>query len=184
MAEEEKVVEATKEVDKKEPSKTDVYKKHLQMIIYQELGVKVSKDKAWGLFKAIQHGTVEFVLNLEDHRLPLAGVGSFEVIETKPRKTKAGLDKDGNPIEGAEVWPCVPRYRYYPSTVVDGLVEKTYGLGDHDDIKVEHYGLYATDSEDVKSEETSTDVESEEVTGEVPAETSAVSDEFAGLDEI
>lgn len=157
MAEEIKK-EETKEV--KERSKTDLYKEHIQKIIFQTLGVKVSKDKAWSLFKNVIHGTEEFVLNIESttdeegkksgKKLPLAGVGTFCILETKPRGSKAGLDKDGNPIEGAKVWDCVPRFRFYPSSVTDKMIEQVYGLADHG-VEIEHYGLYA--SEQVVEEE-------------------------------
>lgn len=170
----------------KKVSKTDLYKQHLQRIIYQQLGVKVSKDKAWQLFKGVQKGTLEFVTKLEDHKLPLAGIGTYEIIETKPRGSKAGLDKDGKPIEGAKPWPCVPRYRFYPSSVIDDLVEKAYGLGDHDDVKEEHYGLYVEANDSVPEESTEepvkegpVDVEpKKEVTKEEPV------DVFDELDEI
>lgn len=151
----------------KQKSKTERYKEHLQKIVYQQLGMKVSKDKAWNLFKAIQHGTVEFVVNLpaeegtvgegtgeegrtRERTLPLAGVGTFKILETKPRGSKAGLDKEGKPIEGATAWPCVPRFRFYPSSKVDQYIEWKYGLGDHTDVKEEHYGIFAPDLEPEK----------------------------------
>lgn len=132
-------------------SKTEVFKEHLQLIIYQQTGKKVSKSKAWEIFKAITHGTVEFVLNLpketeeDERKLPLAGVGTFQILETSPRGSKAGLDKDGNPIEGATPWPCVPRFRFYPSSTIDTLCEFKYGLGDHE-VTEKHYGLFTEDA--------------------------------------
>lgn len=123
-------------------TKTDDYKVHLQKIVYQELGIKVSKDKAWSLFKAIIHGTVEHIIHIQDKKLSLSGVGTFQVLETKPRGSKAGLDENGKAVEGAEVWPCVPRFRFYPSSVIDNLVEKSYGLGNHEDLEEKHYGIY------------------------------------------
>lgn len=169
-------------VETKELTKTDAYKVHLQKIIHQELGIKVSRDKAWGLFKAIIHGTVEHVINLEgaEKKLPLAGVGTFEILETKPRGSKAGLDKDGNPIEGAEAWPCVPRFRFYPSSVIDNLVEFSYGLGDHD-IEVKHYGVYKTEEAvEAKAEEVNDAVEAKaEEEAKAPA-----ADDFDGLEDL
>lgn len=132
--------------------KTDLFKQHIQRIIYQKLGVKVSKDKAWDLFKAMIHGTVEHVIHLDDKKLSLSGVGSFEILETSPRGSKAGLDKDNNPIEGAEVWSCVPRFRFYPSSTIHARVEKSYGLGNHDDLKEQHYGLYSEEEPEGKKE--------------------------------
>lgn len=140
---EEKNVETKVE---KTPTKTDLFKQHLQKIIYQQLGVKVSKSKAWDLFKATQKGTVQFVLKDADNRLPLAGIGTFEVLKTQPRGSKAGLDKDGNPIEGATPWEFVPRFRFYPSSVIKDEVEQFFGLGDHN-LEVKDYGIFASDDE-------------------------------------
>lgn len=128
----------------KEMSKTEQYKVHLQKIVAQELGVKVSKDKAWNLFKAVINGTVQFVLKLDDQKMPLAGVGTFEVLKTKPRGTKAGLDENGNAIPGAKVWEFVPRMRLYFSSVVDKQLEQFFGLEDHG-IEMKDYGIFVTD---------------------------------------
>lgn len=136
----------------KKVSKTDQYKAHLQAIIKQTTGQKVSKEVAWNLFKNIMAGTVQFTLNQEDHKLPLAGVGNFEVIKTQPRGSKAGLDKEGNPIPGAEVWEFVPRYRFYPSVAVERVVEDFFGLGGHELDKV-NYGIYAEDTVEEPAQE-------------------------------
>ena len=56
------------------------------------------------------------------------------------------MDKEGNPIEGAYIWPCVPRFRFYPSTTIDALCEYRYGFGDHE-IEEKHYGLYKSEDE-------------------------------------
>ena len=153
MPEEQVVAVEATETSTKERGKTDVFKEHVQKIIFQTLGVKVSKEVAWNLFKAIQHGTVEFVINIEgeNKKLPLAGVGTFEILETKPRGSKAGLDPEGNSIEGAIPWPCVPRFRFYPSVTIDNLVEYSYGLGEHEinEDEIKHYGLYAPAAEPV-----------------------------------
>ena len=169
MADETKVTNEVTEA--KEVSKTDKFKEHVQKIIFQVTGKKVSKSTAWELYKAIFHGSVEFVLNDPDKKVPLAGVCTLEVLETKPRGSKAGLDKDGNPIDGAEPWTCVPRFRVYPSSVVDNYVEYKYGLGDHEGIVEKHYGVFKTE---------------EEVAAPAKEEkkADAVSEALSGLDEI
>jgi hypothetical protein len=43
-----------------------------------------------------------------------------------------------------KVWPCVPRYRFYPSSVTEKMIEQVYGLEDHG-VEVKHYGIYAAD---------------------------------------
>jgi hypothetical protein len=176
MAEEIKVTETT---EVKERSRTDLFKEHVQKMIYQTLGVKVSKDKAWAMFKNMIHGTTEFVLNIEgdEKKLPLAGVGTFCILETKPRGSKAGLDKDGNPIEGAEVWNCVPRFRFYPSSVTAKMVEQVYGCADHG-IALSHYGIFKTEDETVENTEAADNAEEVEA-----VEETATADEFNEFDE-
>ena len=158
-------------VEVKNPTKTDLVKKNTQAIIKQTLGVKVSKEKAWELFKNLIHGTVELTMNVEGKSIPLSGVGTFEVLETKPRGSKAGLDKDGNAIEGAKVWDCVPRFRFYPSSTIDKMLEQEYGLADHG-IEMKHYGIYAAETaEEVEAEEeVACADETETCTAEAPAE--------------
>ena len=149
--------------EEKKVSKTELFKSHLQLIIKDSLGVKVSKDKSWELFKSIMGGTTEFVLNQEDLKLPLAGVGNFEVIKTEPRGSKAGFreerttGEDGKVTktlvrdESLKVWPFVPRYRFYASSLVEKVVENHFNLGDHD-IEPKHYGLYVDREEDTSEE--------------------------------
>lgn len=132
-------------------NKTDLLKQHIQAIIKQNLGVKVSKEKAWQLFKAVIMGTVELTFNVEGKQIPLSGVGTFEVLETKPRGSKAGLDENGNPIDGAKPWPYVPRFRFYPSSNIDNLMEQKCGLADHG-IEEKHYGIYALNEEAAETE--------------------------------
>ena len=173
------MADVTTPVETKEVSKTELFKEHIQKIIYQQTGKKVSKSVAWGLFKAIYHGSIEFAINQEDKKVPLSGVCTIEILETKPRGSKAGLDENGNPIEGAEVWPCVPRARFYPSSVVDKYVEYKYGLGNHEDVVEIHYGIYKTDDAPAESEA--------EETAEAPAESTEevdLDEALADLDEI
>lgn len=177
--------EATKE--KKALSKTETYKTHLQRIIYQELGVKVSRDKAWTLFKSIMHGTVEHVTELakNDQSLPLSGVGTFEVKKAGPRGSKAGLDKDGKPIEGAVPWPFVPRMRWFPSSSIDKQLEQEFGLAEHG-ITPKHYGLYR-DENDVAVDSNDEGISEEEVKEEANVEapnTEESVDEFFDDEEI
>lgn len=113
-------------------AKTDRVKQHIQAIIKQQLGVKVSKQAAWDLFKAIIHGMVQFTLNDEKQEVPLAGVGTFKVLQTKPRKSKVGKME------------YVPKFRFYPSSVIDKLLEQSAGFEDHG-IKQVDYGLFAKD---------------------------------------
>lgn len=173
-------VNVTETVEVKERSRTDLFKEHIQKVIYQTLGVKVSKDKAWALFKNTIHGTTEFVLNIEgdEKKLPLAGVGTFCILETKPRGSKAGLDKDGNPIEGAKVWDCVPRFRFYPSSVTEKMVEQVYGCADHG-IEISHYGIFKTDdAAEVTEAEVEEVVETEEELEAVATKAEGEFDEF------
>lgn len=159
--------EMKKEVKTEEGSgKTVMFKEHIQKIIYQQTGFEVSKDKAWNLFKAIIHGTVQFVLkqdrvvpqdanfeeqSYETRTLSLAGVGKFSILESKARGKKAGLDADGNKIDGVEPWETVPRFRFRPSSMIERVVNAFYGHAE-EGYKETNYGIYAAD-EPVTAEE-------------------------------
>jgi hypothetical protein len=165
-------------VEAKELSKTDLFKAHLQKIVKDVTGNRISKSAAWDLFKDIIAGTVEFVENqplekadgednLGTRRLPLAGVGSFEILNVKPRGTKAGLRKNEAgewvPDESLKVWDYVPRFRFYASSKISERLEQVFGLEDHG-AEIKHYGLYRQgDAEPAKGGDT------EEETPEEPS---------------
>jgi hypothetical protein len=154
MSEEQKEVAAAEE--SRGAAKTDQFKIHLQKIIKDVTGKTVSKSTAWKLFKEIIGGTVQFVEKQEletsdnpdelgSRRLPLAGVGSFEIVNTKPRGTKAGFRKTENgelvKDESLKVWPFVPRFRFYPSSKISDRIEQTLGLEDHG-LEIENFGIF------------------------------------------
>lgn len=160
---------ATTEVaEAKTPSKTELFKEHLQKIVSQTLGVKVSKDKAWNLYKAFTYGQFEFCINDggEDLSLSLAGVGVIKVLKTAARGKKAGLDKDGNKIEGATAMEFVPRPKFYPSSRIEQMVEQMTGAADHG-LTFSGTGLYAKTTE----VEEKTEVSSKPAKADKPAKT-------------
>lgn len=120
---------------------TRVFKEHIRQIILQELGVEVSIEKAWKLYKSMEFGRLEFVLNTTGQRLPLTGIGTYVVRQTKPRGKKAGVDRYGNPISGAEVVSFVPRFRLRPSSVVQDICDAYFGMSKKE-IDTKHYGLF------------------------------------------
>lgn len=97
--------------------KTELFKKHLQTIIQDNIGGKVGKETAWNIFKDIMEGTARFAT--ENQKLSLAGVGRFEVKKAKPKGKK--LD---------EGWEFSPRFRYYPSSVYAQKVNTFFGHGE------------------------------------------------------
>lgn len=139
------------------PDKTDLFKKHLQSIIKNRLGERYSKKDSWELFKSIIHGTVEFVSELEDNRLPLAGVGIFEILKTKPR----GRKKE-------EGWEFVPRYKFYPSVKINNYLEQIFEFDNHN---LDDYGGYGLFNEDIQEEEIEEeDKQEEEIQEEIVEE--------------
>lgn len=143
----EKDVEKTKKVKSKEVkekdvsarnevSLTDEFKDFYQELVKNVTGEQLSKAKAWELFKATFLGTIQFVSDLplndeQVRRLPIAGIASFEIQNKQPSGKRAGLDKDGNKIEGAKVWEYVPKVKIYPSGKINKLIEQKYGLEDY-----------------------------------------------------
>jgi hypothetical protein len=106
-------------------SKTEEFKIYLQEKISEVLGVKVSKQKAWDLFKETEKAPFSFMLNAWDEAgkpaiaygakikeltLPLAGVGTFKIITT-------GKEDDFS-VKG----------RYYISSAVDNAIKERLGI--------------------------------------------------------
>lgn len=98
----------------KEPkvySRTELFQLNLQATINESLNVKISRKAAWELFKGIVSCTVGDVV--QNGRLPLQGVGTFEIKEARPRKSKVFTHK------------IVPRFRFRPGTKINDFLEKT-----------------------------------------------------------
>lgn len=83
------------EVENKVRTKTEDFKIDLQAKVAEVLGVKVSKQKAWDLFKELVKAPFSFIINTyeeagkpeikygEKHKeleLPLSGIGTFKII--------------------------------------------------------------------------------------------------------
>jgi hypothetical protein len=84
-------------MENKAMSKTEEFKTMLQAKVAEVLGAKVSKQKAWDLFKEMEKAPYAFILNayekdgnpeiaygakIKSLELPIAGVGTFKVITT------------------------------------------------------------------------------------------------------
>jgi hypothetical protein len=106
-------------------SKTDAFKAELQARIAEVAGIKVSKQAAWDLFKALVKEPFKFILKNYDaagrpeirygekHKeleLPLSGVGTFKVITT-------------GKAENTSV-----RGRYYLSSSIDRAIAEHLGF--------------------------------------------------------
>jgi len=130
--------------------RTERFKEHIQAMLRQEFGVKVSKAESWEFFKNFVDGIVEFTLEAEDNEVPLAGTGKFEILKTKPRGSKK-----------EEGWPFTPRFRFRPSVTINRRVEDYFDLGGHD-IEVGHFGLFKEETED-ESEPVAVESETEDI---------------------
>jgi len=90
-------------------NKTDQFKQKLQKEYTEILGTKISKDKAWAIFKAGKAVVVDFVINDKDNTLALSGVGKYEILKKQPRKVQGRTPK----LEGKI--PFLPLLRFRPS---------------------------------------------------------------------
>lgn len=117
-------------------SKVDYFKRHVQLILEDELGVSVSQQKAWDIYKQITKGLVEFTVKSGDHELSISGIGKYRIHHSEPRGVKAGLDKDGKKIPGAKVWEYVPRFKYTPSTAIMNFIYDVLKLEPSDEVYV------------------------------------------------
>lgn len=147
----------------KEKSQTELFKEWYQRVIFETTGEEVSKSKAWELFKATQLGVAQYVAKLEGEnklgavkKLALAGVGSFEVQMLKPSGKKAGesIDfktREVKKIEGAKIWEYVPKFKVYPSSKIQNIIEQMYGLEEHG-LEIKAYGTTPLPSQLVKTD--------------------------------
>jgi hypothetical protein len=129
----------------KKVSRTDLFKAHIQALLKQTMGVKVSKDKAWEVFKSIQKGVVEFVAKDEKNQLPLAGVGTYKILKSPARGKR-------------ESYKFVPRMKLYFSDAVQKYLEQFFGLADHG-VELKDTGLFLTEGAEDQLTETEEPVE-------------------------
>jgi len=87
--------------NEKELKGTESLQKNLQSVL-QKHGIKVSRRVAWGVFKDVIATTVATTLDEESMRLPLAGVGTFEIKVLPLRKTHFS-SKEGESPRGKEL---------------------------------------------------------------------------------
>ena len=132
-------------------SKTERFKEHVQKIVSDTLGVEVSKEKAWNLFKNIERGTMQFVALDEDNRLPIAGVGTYEIVFSKPTGKRAGFIKDenGNEVKDPtlEVWNYIPRYKVRTSSTIENELYNIFKCPGHTK-EVNYLGTLKEDKEE------------------------------------
>lgn len=95
---------------KKEASRAEQYKALVQSVISETLGVKVSKQKAWEMYKTLIYKTVTDVV--ENGRIPISGVNTWEVQQCGARKSKA------------ESHNFVPKFRFRTSSKIDEFLEQ------------------------------------------------------------
>lgn len=126
------------DVPKKEKSagelKTDAFKVHIQSVVKDRLDIKISKETAWSLFKDVIYGTLQFSCNQEDKRVPLSGVGTFEVIKAGARKSRK---------EEGKLY--TPKFRFYPSTTIEKALFQLMG---EDELDPTFKGLGTYNTED------------------------------------
>lgn len=115
-------------------SKTEEFKIALQAKVTEVLGEKVSKQKAWDLFKELTKTPFSFILanyeeagkpeivpgcKLKELEVPLAGVGTFKVI----------------PVGKNEKFSV--KGRWYISSAIDRAIKERLGFADGSDEAVE-----------------------------------------------
>ena len=66
-------------------TRTENFKNVLQEEYSQILGVRISKERSWFLFKATIAALVQGVIDDEEHKLPFSGIGTFYLRFSPPR---------------------------------------------------------------------------------------------------
>lgn len=103
--------EAKAPAEPKELSRTQKFQIDLQELYSKEFEKKVSRQFAWDVFKKTISLCVDSVIR--DGRLPLQGVGTFEIIQAGARKSKLITHHH------------VPKFRFRPGAKINQFLEKT-----------------------------------------------------------
>lgn len=90
---------------------TTAFKEMVRANLQQSTGAKLNRDKSWLAFKALVSGIVDFTV--KNGRIPLSGVGTFEIIKAGARKSKVDTHN------------FVPKFRFRPGSKIDEYLEKT-----------------------------------------------------------
>lgn len=108
-------------------ARTAKFKADLQETVSDVLGRKVSKQLSWQLYKAIMSMLVNSVLT--DGRLPLQGIGIWEIIEVVPRGGKV------------ETHNFVPKFKFRPGLKIERYLENTIaGVFKQTETEVRNHG--------------------------------------------
>lgn len=92
--------------------RTEGFKETLQAYFNDEFETKISKEKAWKVFK----GLIALIVGnvIKKGRLSLSGVGVFEVQKCGARKSRVGK------------FLYVPKFRFRPSSKIDDHLMKQF----------------------------------------------------------
>lgn len=102
------------EVAPVEVSRTTRFQNELQANLGLILGKKISRETAWKLYKECIDTTVVFVSKDEEKKLPLSGVGTFQIKMSPPRKPVVREGEEPKKSKYADL-PELPRFRFKPS---------------------------------------------------------------------
>jgi len=111
----------------KEPTGTEALQEGLQVML-QKHGMKASRQTAWKVFKDFIATVMITTLDQEDMRLPLSGVGTFEIQVLDLRKTHFSAPKEGEPedvVKGkALTHNKTVKFNFRPSSRIVGYLEQ------------------------------------------------------------
>lgn len=145
---------------------TDTFKTHIQKILEQNLGITVSKDKAWNVFKLLIKSTIHYVVQIPpdakgNSTLSIAGLFKIQIQRKQPKGVKAGyppiMDASGRRVAGYKserdpnlpVWAFVPRLKVTMSTAIQRAVETFFNLPTKEREEFASAGIFLEDTSEV-----------------------------------
>lgn len=105
-----------------EMTRTEKFQVALQSAFSEILGKKISRDQAWKLFKESFDTSVNFLVLDAENRLPLSGIGTFEIRKSKPRPPVSGA-----PSKLAK-YETIPHLKFKPSSRYRDFLFAKFGI--------------------------------------------------------
>lgn len=102
---------------------TAALQENLQEVL-RDKGIKTSRLNAWNIFKDFVAMAVITTLEEEDMRLPLSGVGTFEISVRPLRQTHFSKSEDGKPRGKAITHNSSASFSFKPSSRITRFLEQ------------------------------------------------------------
>lgn len=111
------------------------FRSYLKETASDVIGLPLDERQALTIFKVLMRTPLRFLMTLEEEdfdpnnerSLAVAGIGKFKIINTVAQGKRKSLVGEGE---------AYPRYKFYPSSIMEHEVEMLHGIGDENSKEV------------------------------------------------